>query len=489
MKATVRPPVPPRSSGAFKAGTPARDYAIMMCSRGTVRWFPLVRGNACTIGRGDANDIVIPDDAASRQHAVIHGDRTPEIEDLHSLNGTVVASRRLAPGERVRLEEGMAIQVGSVTLIVHFAAAESLTRDGSDVPGPLLHGIVLEDEKMRALLRLVEDVAPSDLSILILGETGTGKELLAQLIHERSPRMNAPFIRLNCAALPETLAESELFGHERGAFTGADRAKAGLFEAADGGTLFLDEIGELSAATQARLLRALDKGEVLRVGAVRPRKVKIRVVAATNRDLRARVQAGYFRADLFYRLSGVVAHVPPLRDRRSDIPALVERFAKPAANGTGKALPLFTADAMSALCAHDWPGNVRELKHVVERVVLVARGGFVTAADLQLEARQSSTPSTRDTDVSRNAREKDFADTEETPTCISIPKILSAPARNSKDTSERTERERIVDALARAHGNQVRAAKILGISRRTLINRLDEYGLPRPRKADAGGST
>jgi transcriptional regulator with GAF, ATPase, and Fis domain len=322
----------------------------------------------------------------------------------------------------------------------------------------------------------VEDVAPSDLSVLIMGDTGTGKELLAQLIHERSSRQKGPFVRLNCAALPETLAESELFGHERGSFTGAERTKTGLFEAADGGTLFLDEVGELSLPLQAKLLRVLDKGEVLPVGAVRARRVAIRVVAATNRDLRGRVGSGDFRADLFYRLSGVVVRVPPLRDRGNEIPALVDFFALACASQAGKPLPQFSPEAISALCAHEWPGNVRELKHVVERVVLLARNGVVLPDDLGLDPTPhwpplvpESTPTLTDID--------EFP---ETPTSVTVERVpIATPLSEGS-----SERQRIVDALARTHGNQVRAARLLGISRRTLINRLDTYGLPRPRKTE-----
>jgi transcriptional regulator with GAF, ATPase, and Fis domain len=468
-----------QSSGAIKAGArTTREYALMMCTRGTVRWFSLIPGKTCVIGRGEKSDIVIPSDSASRRHAIVHWERYPEIEDLQSLNGTMVAGRRLEPGDRVRLEEGMTIQIGPVTLVVHSTGADAISMNDSGEIGPLLPGIVLRDEKMVALYHLVEDVAPSDLSVLILGETGTGKEWLAQLIHERSPRKSAPFLKLNCAALTDTLAESELFGHERGAFTGADRPKAGLFESADGGTVFLDEVGELSAPIQAKLLRVLDRGEVLPVGSTKARKVGIRIVAATNRDLRVRVATGEFRADLFYRLSGVVANVPPLRDRRDDIPALVESFAVAYAKRSGKPMPQFGPDAISALCTYDWPGNVRELKHVVERVVLLARGGVVAPSDLRLDGGPFAVPSLKLSAGDENAGDE-FADT---PTRLTVAKAAGGFRREG---DAQTERERIIAALAQAHGNQVRAARILGVSRRTLINRLDEYGLPRPRKQDS----
>ncbi len=476
MRETVPPPPSGATSGAFSAAAPARDFILMVCMRGHVRWVSLTQGKDCVIGRGDKNDIVVRHERVSRQHAVIRCGAYPELEDLRSLNGTIVEGRKLDPGERVRLREGTAIQIGPVTLILHSTLVEAVGVDEHDKTPSMLPGMVLKDEKMLALRSLVDDVAPSDLSVLILGETGTGKELLARMMHDQSPRQNGPFVRLNCAALPETLAESELFGHERGAFTGADRQKTGLIEAADGGTLFLDEVGELTLTLQAKLLRVLDAGEVLPVGAVKAKKVAVRIVAATNRDLREAVSGGDFRADLFYRLSGVVVNVPPLRNRRNDIPALVEFFAQGCAGRASKPVPLFAAEAMSALCAYEWPGNVRELKHVIERVVLLAKNGFVTAAELQLDAaRLWVPPSTRDLP---SLTDGEYGDS---PTRVTVERVPEAPARSK---AAQTDRERIVDALARAHGNQGRAARLLGISRRTLINRLDEYGLPRPRKTD-----
>jgi transcriptional regulator with GAF, ATPase, and Fis domain len=447
----------------------------MMCTRGTVQWFSLVRGTDCAIGRSEQSDIVIPHESASRHHAVIRWQDHPVIEDLGSMNGTLVAGRRLQAGEQATLQEGMAIQIGPVTLIVHSTTVDAFSTDEPVEALPILPGMVLKDEKMLALYRLVEDVAPSDLSVLILGETGTGKELLAQLIHERSPRHEGPFVRLNCAALPEPLAESELFGHERGAFTGADRSKTGLFEEADGGTLFLDEVGELSLAMQAKLLRVLDKGEVLPVGAVRAKQVTIRVVAATNRDLRVSVASGQFRTDLFYRLSGVVVNVPPLRDRRNDIPALVEFFARTYVSRAGKPLPRFAEEAISAMTAYDWPGNVRELKHVVERVVLLAKNGMVSAAELRLDPAPGWGQQVRESDSDAPTMDVPFPDV---PTSVTVERMKAVPSSDGPQS----ERSRIVEALERAHGNQGRAAQMLGISRRTLINRLETYQLPRPRK-------
>ena len=227
---------------------------------------------------------------------------------------------------------------------------------------------------MQDVLELAARVAPLDTTVLVYGESGTGKEFIVRMIHDQSPRASAPFVSINCAALTETLLESELFGHVRGAFTGAVRDKAGLFEVAGSGTIFLDEIGEVAPTVQAKLLRALQEREIRRVGAERSIKVNARVVAATNRDLRAAVDAGTFREDLYFRLGAFVITVPPLRDRREDIPPLVHSFLVRAASRMKKDVGAVSADAMTALMNYRWPGNVRELEHAVERAVILANG-------------------------------------------------------------------------------------------------------------------
>ena len=233
---------------------------------------------------------------------------------------------------------------------------------------------------MQDVLELAARVAPLDTTVLIYGESGTGKEFIVRMIHDQSPRASGPFVSINCAALTETLLESELFGHVRGAFTGAVRDKAGLFEVASNGTLFLDEIGEVAPTVQAKLLRALQEREIRRVGAERTIKVNARVVAATNRDLRAAVAAGTFREDLYFRLGAFVITVPPLRDRREDIPPLVHDFVRRAAQRVKKDVQDVSADAMTALMNYSWPGNVRELEHAIERAVIVARGDSIRPA-------------------------------------------------------------------------------------------------------------
>jgi DNA-binding NtrC family response regulator len=297
---------------------------------------------------------------------------------------------------------------------------------------------------MQDVLELAARVAPLDTTVLVYGESGTGKEFIVRMIHDQSPRAGGPFVSINCAALTETLLESELFGHVRGAFTGAVRDKAGLFEVADHGTLFLDEIGEVAPTVQAKLLRALQEREIRRVGAERTIKVNARVVAATNRDLRAAVAAGTFREDLYFRLGAFVITVPPLRERREDIPALVYDFVRRAATRVKKDVETVSAEAMTALMSYRWPGNVRELEHAIERAVIVARGASIRVRELPPE-------------VSQKARQ-----------------------RASDDDSfdlEAQERATIERALERFRGNRKEAAEALKISTVTLWRKMKQYGL------------
>ena len=236
-------------------------------------------------------------------------------------------------------------------------------------------GIVGESEALQAVLQQIELVADTDATVLITGESGTGKELVARAIHEQSPRRKGPLVRVNCAAIPESLFESELFGYVRGAFTGALNDRAGRFEAAQGGTLLLDEIGEVPLAMQPKLLRVLQEKELERVGETRPRKIDVRIVAATNRDLAAEVMAGRFRGDLFYRLNVFPIENPPLRDRREDIPMLAEHFIQACAHRLRRPPPRLTEAALSQLMTRDWPGNIRELENVIERAIILARDG------------------------------------------------------------------------------------------------------------------
>jgi DNA-binding NtrC family response regulator len=296
---------------------------------------------------------------------------------------------------------------------------------------------------MREVLELAVRVAPLDTTVLISGESGTGKEFIVRLIHDQSSRAAGPFVSINCAALTETLLESELFGHARGAFTGAVRDKAGLFEVADGGTLFLDEIGEVAPTIQAKLLRALQEREIRRVGSERTIKVNARVVAATNRDLKAAIAAGSFREDLYFRLSGFTITVPPLRDRREDIPALVHEFVQRVSVRVKKDVRRVSADAMSALATYRWPGNVRDLENAIERAVILANGATITRRDLPPEV----------TSRADGASPGDALD------------LVT------------NERALIRRALDRFNGNRQRAAKALNISTVTLWRKMKQFGL------------
>ncbi len=268
------------------------------------------------------------------------------------------------------------------------AADELLTED---LQGPFTRSVIFgQSPAMRRVHALVEKVAGQNSHVLITGESGSGKELIARLLHERSPRAERPFVVVNCAAVPAALLESEFFGHRKGAFTGADYDRDGSFAAADGGTLFLDEIGEMPVEMQAKILRAIELGEIKAVGSDQPRRVDVRIISATNQNLAERVEAGEFRQDLFYRLNVVSIDLPPLRKRRSDIPVLAEHFLRRFAQEMGKPAARFSADALKALEAYAWPGNVRELENAVERAVMMAEGESIRPGDLPLEVAESA---------------------------------------------------------------------------------------------------
>ena len=348
--------------------------------------------------------------------------------------------------------------------VVVAAARRALQRDASvGGGGAAAEGLAEEDLTARyeeagltgrspSMIELYKEVAraaPSRATVLVTGESGTGKELVARAIHKHSPRASRAFIAVNCGALTETLLEAELFGHVRGAFTGADRDRRGLWEEADGGTLFLDEIGETSPAMQVKLLRALQEGEVKRVGASQPVRVDTRVVAATNRDLEKEVRAGSFREDLFYRLSVVTIRVPPLRERRTDVPLLAELFLRAAAAKAGRARLRFSAEALKLLVAYSWPGNVRELESFVEYAALHARGSEVVPEDLppKLNADQVRA-------ASRAPLEALFED---------LPSL------------DEVERRYLLHVLKAVGGNRTRAAEVLGIDRRTLYRMAERF--------------
>ena len=313
--------------------------------------------------------------------------------------------------------------------------------------------VVVADERMRALYQMVAQVAQAEISVLLQGETGVGKEVFAETIHRRSPRADKPFLKLNCAALQESLLESELFGYEKGAFTGAVQAKPGLLEVAAGGVVFLDEIGELLPNLQAKLLRVLDEKKLTRVGGLQPRPIDVRIVSATNRDLDADVRANTFRRDLLYRLNGFSILIPPLRERVEEILPLAGKFATAIAVRSGRPVPRITDAAIAMLRAYSWPGNVRELRNVIERAMVLATGNTIDTRDLPEERMRASS------DVPAE------------------PQLVA-----QHESIDSVEKQKILAALETCAGNQTHAANLLGISRRTLINKMEKFALPRPRK-------
>ncbi len=332
------------------------------------------------------------------------------------------------------------------------AVAHGQVRRGEaqEATGSAPAGMIGESAAMRALFAMIASVAPSEASVLVLGESGTGKELVARALHEGSSRAARRLVTVNCAALAENLLESELFGHEKGAFTGAQRQRDGLFVQADGGTLFMDEIGEMPLALQAKLLRALQQGEVQRLGSDRPVRVDVRIVAATNRDLEAEVRAGRFREDLFYRLNVIALSVPALRERPEDIPLLARHFLGRFAQRNRKSIRGFTPRAMDLLLRHDWPGNVRELENAVERGVILAPGETITEEDLPAVLRA-------------DADHGGFSG-----------KNQDAPGGMSLEDAER---EAIARTLEVAGGNKSEAARVLGVTRVTLRSKMKKFGL------------
>lgn len=306
-----------------------------------------------------------------------------------------------------------------------------------------------KSQKIRQVFAVVDKVAETDSTILIFGESGTGKELVAREIHLKSCRTDGPFVSINCGALPETLLESELFGHVRGSFTGAVRDKDGLFAVAKGGTFFLDEVGETSPTIQVKLLRVLQEREIIPVGGTRPIKVDVRLIAATNADLERDVETGKFRADLFYRLNVIPLRIPPLRERKDDIPLLVEHFLKIYCDGAGRPVKTVSPDVFEVLMRYDWPGNVRELENAVERAVILQEGRVIQAEDLPDKLR---------------ARGHDKSEA-----IVSVTNL----------TLDQLEREYLLKVLEETGWHKKRAASILGINASTLYRKLQRYGFER----------
>ena len=456
-----------------------RERVLVVVHRGRQQVIPLPAEGRLSIGRAPDNDVVIAESLVSRRHAVLHVAAQLSIEDLSSANGTHIVAgdetgsgcrtpapgrtrrmrdRVIPPGRAALLASGTTLQIGSCLLSVEARAGEPPASATSPAD------ITVADPRMRELHALVDRVAVTDIHVLLLGETGVGKEVLATRIHAASARSGGTLVKLNCGAIVESLLESELFGHEKGAFTGATASKPGLFEAAAGGTVFLDEVGELPLSLQVKLLRVLEDREVTRIGALRPRPIDCRFIAATNVDLEEAVAAGRFRRDLYYRLNGVALTIPPLRERPGEIEPLALLFARRAAAAHGRAItPSLGAGALARLRAHAWPGNIRELRNVIERAVVVSTGPVIEERDLP-PALAAAPPAPAPAAPPASARP--------------MPAALDELRRMASDA----ERRQVLEALEAAGGNQTRAAELLGLTRRAFIVRLDRHKVARPRK-------
>jgi DNA-binding NtrC family response regulator len=492
MSRTLTPPHPAAEtkSNVGDGGRGTTPLCLLISSSRGVVVTSLSGCREVVIGRGDNCDVRIQDDSVSRRHARLRLGERISIEDLGSSNGTVVEGQRLRPYEEVLVRVGTVFELGATTVVFHrnvgFPAPERAVTNPPPAAGGDRFGAIVEDASMKRIYGLLDAVGPSPLSVLVLGETGVGKEVFAEALHRQSDRATMPFLQINCAALPESILESELFGHEKGAFTGADATKIGLFEAASGGTLFLDEIGEAPLSTQVKLLRMLENGEVLRIGSRRPLRVDVRFVSATNRDPRALIAEGRFRADLYHRLNGLTITLPPLRRRLDDVLPLARHFIKQACEKARRATPLMSVETERALLAYDWPGNVRELRKVVERALVISRGALLEPEHFQLET-VSRPPSGSPEEVTP------VAELREAPSGRRLVERPLGPDDTARRSTESLsaqialiEEARILEALAQTAGNQSKAAKLLGITRRVLIHRLGLYGIPRPRKGSEG---
>jgi transcriptional regulator with PAS, ATPase and Fis domain len=470
--------------------------ALFISSQSGVLTVPLSSTEPTVLGRDGGCDVVINDESVSRKHAVIVPGTPPELEDLGSTNGTFLAGREIEPHSRVPLAVGSVAQLGMATIVLQKQRPQMQSQSATLPPPPptiqMEGDRIVVDPMMQSLYRALSTIGPTTLSVLILGETGTGKEVFAEAVHQRSRRANEPFLKLNCGALPESILESELFGHEKGAFTGAVAAKQGLFESADGGTVFLDEVGELSRATQVKLLRVLETGEVLRIGSVKPKKVDVRLVSATNQNLNHLVAASEFRTDLLFRINGFTVTLPPLRERLADIGPLARFFAARAAARAGVRAPELTLAAIQALKRFSWPGNIRELRNVMERSVALCPPD-ATSIDIEhllLPQEEVIVPiSSPPSALAATSSLAVFSDNPMSDMTMESVRLRPPPfSVDDEPTQPRLrqrlqvfERERIEEALKESGGHQGRAANLLGISRRTLFNKMEQFGIRRPR--------
>jgi DNA-binding NtrC family response regulator len=440
----------------FEERIPQRRFGLLIFCDAEAQFKLLDEGSAVVIGREAPSEIVVADASVSRQHArFVRNQGEVWVEDLDSRNGTRLRGKEI---ERQRLESGDEVAVGNVRVVL------AATREPAAQPGMPAEataaptGVVIQNPRMQAIYRDVAQAARGKLPALVLGETGTGKELIARAVHQQSDRKDQPFVAVNCAAIPPTLLESTLFGHERGAFTGATARNIGVFERANGGVLFLDEIGDLGLNAQVALLRAIETRRISRVGASVEVPFDVLLVTATHCDLEAMVEEGTFRKDLYFRLNGIQFELPPLRERTDEIEPLARLFLADAQREWGAGARSFTADAMEMLKRCAWPGNVRQLRYAVERAALLANDAAIGAVDL---------PDYVSADVTQSAT---------APTPI-VELALKQQLR-------RHERMLIDEALRRAAGNRQAAAKLLRIPLRTLFRKLRGLGITQDSQKD-----
>ncbi len=434
---------------------PFGDRVLLVIDGAALQVMPLPSAGMLTIGRASKCDVVIDSGSVSRHHANLLVGADVEVEDVGSSNGTFVDGAKLPATKRIKLTIGVPFLVGAVTLMIQ-------TRAGSR------RETTPTASQLAALEQAAARIAIGRLAVVIVGEHGVGKERFAERVHEMSPRRAASFVRINCAAVSEPLLEAEMFGNEA-------MNKPGLIELADGGTAFLGDIDQLVPNLQQRLLRAIEDAAVRRGNANsagRARPVDVRYIASTSKDLGSEVDSGRFRRDLYFRLAGASFNLPPLRDRKDEVLPLAEQFIASAAGPLGRSF-VFSEEAKGWLTSHDWPGNIRELRNACERAVLLSTGAMIEHHHLMIEAPAKAPPGQR------------FRSSPTIPPPLGFSSVPPADMPTQvRATVAELEKQRILEALDRCAGNQTRAAEMLGISRRTLINRLDEYGIARPRKRD-----
>ncbi len=428
------------------------ERALLIFSGDGAREVKLPAAGVITIGRAPTCDVVLAHPSVSREHLRIVLTTSAFVEDLGAVNATRVGGVPLRPNQRVPLAAGVLVDIGAMAIMLRVGETGAVSGDAKEHGDAASRGGVAGADRSE-----LERYAKSSLTILIQGETGAGKEVMAEMLHALSPRAGRPLLRLNCAALPDTLMESELFGHERGAFTGAVADKPGLLETAEGGTVLLDEIGDMSPFLQAKLLRVLEERKVWRVGALKARAIDVRFLAATHRDLAELVASGGFRRDLFFRLNAITLRVAPLRERRDEIASLAVSFAEEAATASGASRPMLAAGALDALSAYPWPGNVRELRNVMGRAVASSDGATIEARHLGLDVPPRES-------VSSSAP-------------IAMP---ASPDSGLHAAVDALEERRIVDALRACGFNRTKTAQKLGIARNTLAARMARFGIRVP---------